>query len=135
MSSATSCSGGWRCRYCDPANNSADISSTSMLVKTVSALETKLNTLQDEIVDIVNNLENISKMCTNPKSPEAPPKEPAIKHPSEIPDFDGIEILEVVQVHNEVLDNSVTSMDMNVSDLQESATPQHHLNSQALTCQ
>ena len=128
---------GWRCSYCWSSGSSSVSSVTDTLAKTVSTLESKLDTLHGEIIDIVNNLENISQKCSNPKSPAEPEKRPGFQNPSDMPDYDSIEVAEVAQVHvdAEVLDNSVTSIDMNVPEVMESATSQQHLNSHVLTSQ
>ena len=73
------------------------------------------------MVDVVNNLESISRKLYTPLTTSKPseklPEKPAFQNPSDIPGYDKIDTLEVVEVHVEAVNDSITSMDANVPDI------------------
>ena len=97
---------------CSPAANLPEIMA---LNETVAAMKGVLDKLQCEMVDVVNNIEILNN---SRKQPETPKVRAAYPNPKNIPGYDMIDVIEVAQVHAPDVNESVTSIDELVPDLE-----------------
>ena len=104
-----------------PGSSASSTTSSSEIKEVVESISQRVDKLQSEMVDVVNNLESISRKLYTPLTTSKPseklPEKPAFQNPSDIPGYDKIDTLEVVEVHVEAVNDSITSMDANVPDI------------------
>ena len=111
------------------------------VVKTIGELKSSVDKLQCEVVDVVNNVVNLSKQkesddkelgknCQKSQS-----EQPLFRNPQDIPDYDSIEVIEVAQMHDNPSNDSVVSTDDLVPDFDDTNDLRRPLNCKVQTIQ
>ena len=86
--------------------------------------------LECDMIDVVNSIAD-----AKPADAKPPATKPAFRNPSDIPDFDKIDIIEEVEVHATQGNVSLVSIEELVPDIDEDVQPRAALNSNVLTNQ
>ena len=112
---------------------SSNKSEIKAALETIITLKESVNKLQCEVIDVVNNIDILSKRFT---SDEENQSKPLYRNPQDIPNYDSIDVLEVAQVHAKQTDDSVVSVEEFVPDVDDTVDkPRSPLNSNLLTNQ
>ena len=87
--------------------------------ETMTKLQTSMDKLECEMIDVVNEIGELSnghasdKQTT--KGPKTPPQKPLFRNPTNIPNYDHIEVVNA-DVHHTPADTSIVSMEEFVPD-------------------
>ena len=113
--------------YCTRSSEKGNYS----LEKSVEQLKASVESMQCDIIDVIEQLEKIKSEAKPTQSPAAAslspaPARPQFKNPRDIPDYDSIEVVTEAEIHQNALDDSIVSMDEFVPEI--TSAPQDPLN-------
>ena len=119
------------CKSSSP-NIPGNISEKDAIVSSLNDLKTKVDKIEGELIDVVNQIEAKTHPTRNEsinsnKKRKLSPSRPSYQNPVDIPAYDLIETIEVAEVH--AADDSIITVDEFVPESENPTSPSSCLNS------